>query len=286
MKKLYKALILIVMAISFTLIFSNVKLNADTGPKSYVEIEIVGETQGYYMTLLASSEGWGPYSSNPDHHEDIDEIDLKFKAYSDNDEFYYWFEYWSIEDKEMTWGYYPPDTFKILIYDSINDRFITDNKVYERTSFSTVLKLTLKDGNSEVPFSVTKKANYLMMVVLGFLLRLTICIAIELGIAFLFKFKKKQYLVVIYTNVATQVLLNLCLALLIYFLGFQVYLVYPAYIVIEFLIIFIEWLIYALTLNKVNKENIIPIYKSCLYSLSANVASFVLGFIILYLLGF
>ena len=283
-------MMLIVIALGLVLL-PNIKLNADTGPKSYVRIEIVGETKGYYLTLLGGSAAWGPHSGG----READEIDLKFKEYSEHDDFDYWNSYSSIEDHEYTWGYYPPDTFKILIYDSINDRFITDNVVYYRTSFATELKLTLSDDldsdtpfdvTNNAPFTVTKSANYLFRVILGFVLRLTLCISIELGMAFLFKFKEKQYLVVIGANLFTQIVLNLCLALMIYQHGFQVFMVYPLYIITEFLIIFIEWLIYGLTLNKVNRFNNIPIYKSFLYSLAANVSSFALGFIILYALGF
>ena len=285
MKKIYRVILFVCVVFLFTFLFSNVRIKADTGPKPYVTIEIKGNTQGYYMTLLAKSESSGPYSSNEEYHEDMDAIDVKFNTYSKGDEFYYWFVYESIEDGEFHWGYYPPSTFKILIYDSINDRFITDNKEYTRESFETLLKLTLNNGG-EVPFTVTKSSNYTLKIILGFVLRLMICLGIELGVAFLFKFKKKQYLVIIGANILTQVVLNSILASIIYSLGMSYWLIIPVYIFLEVAILFVEWLLYVLFINKVNKDNVMAGYKLFLYSLSANAASLVLGFEILNIIGF
>ena len=114
MKKIYKLLIFIFTFI-FVITISNVIIKADTGPKPYVSIKIVGDTKGYYMTLLSERAQYGPFSNDPDH-QDIDNIDLKFASYNDSDGYYYLYYYSDISNKEYKWGYYPPMKFKILIY--------------------------------------------------------------------------------------------------------------------------------------------------------------------------
>ena len=88
MKKFLKTFIF-VFAIIFVVLLSNVIVKADTGPKPYVSIKIIGNTQGYYMTLISRSNQCGPYSNNPEYQENIDNIDLKFAEYEDSDGYYY-----------------------------------------------------------------------------------------------------------------------------------------------------------------------------------------------------
>lgn len=285
MKKIFKVFIFILACI-LVLSISSVLISADTGPKPYVSIKIVGDTKGCYMTLLSESSYYGPYSNNPDH-QDIDNIDLKFASYSDIDGYYYLYAYSDISSNVYKWGYYPPMKFKILIYDSINDRFITNNEIYERTKFATELTLTLNEDSFPTnPFIVKQSNNYIFRVILGFIVRLFICLLIELVIALAFKFKNKQLILIAVTNVLTQIALNVTLSNIIYKYGYNLMAIIPAYIIVEILIFVVEFLIYIFLINRLEKDNIKKVSTIIKYTFLANISSLVLGFVILTLLGF
>ena len=133
MKKLIKGIFFVfIVLISLTI---SVKASADMGPKPYVRITLEGNTNGMYMTLL-SDQGRGPWCPIEEYDltEYIDaslkDAHLKFASYVDNDGYKYLQYLESVSDKYFSWNYRAPDNFKILIYDSINDKFITDNVVY------------------------------------------------------------------------------------------------------------------------------------------------------------
>lgn len=286
MKNKFK--VLIIFIVLFTLvIFSNAIVSADTGPKAYVKIEIEGNVNGYYMTLLSKNDHYGPYSSEEGYDTNDEVIDNIFSSYVDSDGYYYLHYYKDISDKKFSWNYYPPSPFKILIYDSINDRFITDNKIYERTSFSTVLKIVINEDSLLTNSFIVEKSNkYIWSIILGFVIRVCICLIIELIIAFIFRFKQKQLLVVALANLFTQIILNLILGIIIYKSGLNMLLIVPVYIISEILIIIIEWLIYSLLINRVNKDNYKSVGVLLLYSVIANILSLGLGYVVLILLGF
>lgn len=286
MKKILKIFIFIfIFLLSFMLV--NTHTNADTGPKPYVRIEIEGKCDGYFMTLLSKTDSTGPHSANSEYQSNVDNIDLKFASYVDSDNFYYLYTYQDIKDGNYRWGYYPPKEFKILIYDSINDRFITNNEIYERTKFATELSLTLnEDSFSTNPFIVKESNKYTFRVILGFFARLCICLLIELVIALFFKFQHYQLLLITITNVVTQVLLNIALGVFIYNHGLNMWGIIPIYVFSEILIVIIEAVIYCLLINKVDKDNIKPKLLIIGYTLFANVSSLVLGFMLLNILGF
>ena len=285
MKKFLKTFIF-AFAIIFVVLLSNVIVKADTGPKPYVSIKIIGDTQGYYMTLLSERAQYGPYSNNPEYQENIDNIDLKFAEYEDSDGYYYFYYYSDISNNVYGWNYYPPSHFKILIYDSINDRFITNNEKYERTSFETAFTIELVEDNANMAFTVKQDHYYLFRVIMGVIIRFIICLTIELGIAFLFKIKNKQLLIVLAANVLTQLFLNITLGVFINNNGLNMWGIIPIYVFSEILIIIIEAVIYCLLINKVDKDNQHKKLDLIVYAFFANIASIVLGFVLLTSLGF
>ena len=264
MKKIFKVFIFILACI-LVLSIPSVLISADTGPKPYVSIKIVGDTKGCYMTLLSESSYYGPYSNDPDH-QDIDNIDLKFASYNDSDGYYYLYVYKDISNKEYKWGYYPPMKFKILIYDSINDKFITNNEKYERTSFETAFTIELVNDNGNITFTVKHDHYHLFKVIMGIIIRLVICLGIELGIALSFKFKKLQLLLVLIVNVFTQLVLNVVLGIFIIDNGLNMMGLIPMYVFIELLIFILEGLIYCIYMKNVNPENKHSIKKLLLYT--------------------
>lgn len=292
MKRLLKPIIFGIILLLMVLASFKITTHADTGPKPSVSISIKGETNGMYLTLLSKTKGSGPWHIDEDDILEADAIDTIFNEYANTKGFYYLFNYSKIDSGPYNWGYYPPTTFMIVIYDSINDNIITDSKEYTREHFKTIYKLTLTNSAYDIDdisydsFKIDDKSGDTKDLVLGFILRLVICLLIEIIIAFFFKFIKLQYVVVLCANILTQVILNLTLLLTIKNNGFNEAMVYSIYAFLEILIIGIEWLIYILLMNKANKENMVGKLRLFIYSLTANLSSFLLGFIILELLEY
>ena len=295
MKKGIKIFLMIfVMIISFTF---SINTSADTGPKPYVDITINGDTTGMYMTLLSSVKRHGPWTIVDENEReftgDLELINEKFVNYEDKDGFYYQQFIDDITDHKFKWGYYPPNTFKILIYDTINDKFITDDVIYHKNEFGSVYTLTLTNENMNVnkepindfktSFTVEKN-NSVGREILTFFVRLAICLTIEILLALLFGFRKLELIPILIANLVTQIAFNLFLTIYIYFNGFQLLLIIPAYIFFELLIFASESISNTYFIKLVDKKTDIEIKSSArivLYTLVANIASLVLGYIIL-----
>ena len=130
---------LILFALFFALI--PISASADTGPKASVNITFENTEQmgdSFYVTLLAAEEGRGPWymveGASPSYEYGIDdEIFDKFKAFSEGDDFHLW-PYIEECTESFVFGYYPPTTFKILVYSPESDKFAISN-IYERYAF-------------------------------------------------------------------------------------------------------------------------------------------------------
>ena len=117
-----KSLTFLILTLSFFLLLT-VTAAADTGPKPSVRLEFQDyEGADYYVTLLSEKEGTGLLAigdrldSDPENSYGIDrEIFEIFSEYQDSDGFYL-LPYIKRCNGEFTFGYYPPSTFKILIY--------------------------------------------------------------------------------------------------------------------------------------------------------------------------
>ena len=303
MKKFIK-LFLMLFVLTLSLAFS-VNTSADTGPKPYVDITINGNTDGMYMTLLSSVKRHGPWATVDENKKeftgDLELINEKFVNYEDKDGFYYQQFIDDITDHKFKWGYYPPNTFKILIYDTINDKFITDDVIYHKNEFGSVYTLTLTKENINVnkepgvtepkteinefktSFTVEKN-NSVGREILTFFVRLAICLTIEILLALLFGFRKLELIPILIVNLVTQIAFNLFLTIYIYFNGFQLLLIIPAYIFFELLIFASESISNTYFIKLVDNKCGIETKKPgmiILYTLVANFASLVLGYMIL-----
>lgn len=302
MKKLFKLFILLSIFLSFT--FVGIKASADTGPKPFVKISVNGECEGMYMTLLSKNEHSGPWSKDNSYTKNdgkLENAELKFSNYVDSDNFNYLHFIDSIEDHEFKWTYYPPQTFKILIYDSINDKLLTNNQIYERYQFASTYRVLINNDKinmmienepekivndtivSDQAYQVIKEPNQGNEIG-NFFIRLLICLTIEMIIAVIFGFRRFELLLIFGTNVLTQVLLNIGLNAFVHFNGFNVLGLIPIYVLLEFAVLLIEFAIYAIFMYKIEKKkemNYKSVTRILLYTLTANVASLLLGFWIL-----
>ena len=275
MKKIY-ALLIILSFVIFLLAAPN-NVYADTGPKPYVKIEFKNVTGTYYVTLLSKNESTGPYSANENH---IDATDIDIILNSFKDDYHYLYYYQEVTEKNSTfaWTYYPPKDFKVLIYDKTHDLFYVQEQAEQTYGFASIYQCEIIDGG----FVLTRKSNILPEI-LNLFMRMAITLVIELGLALLFRFRKKELLFMLITNVVTQLILNIILNIQVHNEGIQFILPITMFF-LELLVIVIETITYIIGIPKIDlqleirRKNVGLIIG---YTVLANIASAVLGFLIL-----
>ena len=286
-----KRLILLLTGIVLIFAVLPMKASADMGPKPSVVIDFHGLSgRTYYVTLLSSTRSTGPYSA-PDGEQDRryseDDADypvfLKFLEYQDREGFYFlqYFQNCS-ETQRFSWTYYPPLNFKILIYFADGDYFAISAETYDRYAFDSNYSVSLSDSEissmmaegQALTFKADRSYPY-GNEVLSLAVRILLTIAIELLIALAFAFRgKKQLLFIAAVNLATQVTLNVALYFVDYRYG-QLMFVF-AYILLELLVFIAEAVLYTALLRKFSGVPV-PKWKTVLYALIANGASFAAG---------
>ena len=299
MRKCLAILICLVLAVS---IFP-ITASADMGPKPSVRItfENLGD-EVCWGTLLSSKESTGPSSAwngkeeDAQHNENPNgyysyqkfgyDVWKAFVDYAENDDFYFLQEAWQInETKELAWTYYPPNEFKILLYFPETGEFSVSG-VYERYAFDCYFTVNMDgvklsvDYNEELSsderMNAFKSYNYTVEIV-SLVARIIITILIEMAIALLFGFrKKKQLLLLVGVNAATQIILNVLLNVINYNSGELAFVVF--YILFEIAVFVIEAILYCTIMKKISetpKKN----WFYVLYALIANAVSFGAGFI-------
>lgn len=255
--------------------------SADIGPKPSVVIDFKGlDGETYYVTLLSSVQTTGPYSalnnnnrSYAHYQEGDDDYDifLKFVEYNDEDGFYF-LQYFKdcTETHQFSWTYYPPQLFKILLYFPETDSFILSDECYERYAFDSYYTAEV----SGTGILVEKAYNY-SNEILSLVIRILLTIAIELGIALLFGFRKSKLMrFIILVNVITQIALNLALNLINYRSGEMAFIIF--YVLLEVAVTITETVLYSWYQNKHNDKEI-QRGKPGIYALVANATSFALG---------
>ncbi len=267
---------------------------ADMGPKPgvYISFENMGD-EVCYGTLLSQRPSTGPASVwDPSESDGVPEhIDTygldydiwkAFVDYQDADGYYFLQEAWQCnESKCFSWTYYPPDTFKILLYYPETDTFVVSG-VYERYAFDSYFSVDMKDleaGSAAAQDVIlTARQNYPYAPELAALLcRIVLTILLEIGIALLFGFREKKLLLFITgVNVVTQVVLNVMLNIVRYKSGDLALIFY--YFPYEAVVFIIEAVLYGSLFNKIS-QNRIPGWKIFLYAVTANVLSFIAGFL-------
>lgn len=268
--------ILFIISISLIMFISlNVNVYADMGPKPKTIINITG-IEGKYVAAFASKKAYGPnfdYQFWCDNYKDSEYNYIQYNPimeYSDEDGFKWITTYYICEgESEIGFYYYRPKEFKLIIY--------KDDKLYKVTdiincyAFTSKYEINFNANNQTIKI---KNTYPYFKEILLFILRLSITFAIEIGLFFLFRlYTKRNIFVVGITNIITQVLLNIILNLELYFNGSlsAIFL----YILLEFLILIIEPIIYVIFTRNKNKFLVL------LYGILANILSFVIGGILL-----
>lgn len=282
MKLRTKTPLLLLCALLFISLFP-VTARADTGPKPSVQVTFsnLGDTP-CYATLLSKTKSTGPaslWSGKDDdiYHSGNYEFDRAiwdaFTGYEDPDGFYFLQWSWRVDEtKEFRWGYYPPSTFKILLYFPEQDQFYVSG-ICERYAFDSYFAIDASDLMPGQPLKAAKSYDYTLEI-LSLLARIVITIALEIGIALLFGFRSKAELkLLVIINVITQVALNVALNVVNYNNGHQVFA--SAYIGYELIVIAAEATLYCIFLKRISGERL---RKHIGYALVANAVSFIAGF--------
>ena len=300
MTKLKKLLVLL---FSFMALFAVIlsipskaeTVHADTGPKPDMQITIKNlEKSDYAIAFAVQQDGWGPhFSYNPDHgtHHDYsyeNEESLKkiyfnvslpegwnlleiCKVYKDTSEFV------------IKSGYMWPSDFILIIYNEVNAKYYLteETKTY---AFHSYFEFDMNDYKNEdivLAKPIVLEKNYQWgKETLGFFVRLLTTLAIELGLALLFRFTKKSFLIIAVTNAATQIGLNVGLTLTAHFHGTTPWLV-PMYAMLEAAIVVVEAIIFKKFCKRgTNESNQLVIT----YTILANILSFGLGMLLWFVL--
>ena len=267
--------------------------SADMGPKPSINITFKGlGDEVCYCTILSQYKSAGPwraYDPEEDNKELFNfdsnyyrdenyanaEAEMSWQAfvdYEDADGYCFLQLWWKLggESNRVRWGYYPPYSFKVLLYFPESNTFATSD-IYERYAFDSYFTVDMKafDG---AHLSLAKSYDYAGEVV-GLLCRIALTILIELLIALLFRLKGRRVILTIFAvNAVTQIALNVGLNLIYYFNGALAYLL--AFVFLEIAVAVVEALAYSLLLRK----NRVPIWKCILYAVIANAVTAVAGF--------
>lgn len=273
-----KRIKVIISIFLFMLIFSigTTTASADMGPKPASYITIKG-IEGDYVACFASKEAWGPnfdyerWQNYSDEHNFIKYNPIM--EYKD-DEGYKWitnyFECNGVDEIKFT--YYCPDEYKIVIYQ--NNEFLIATEVLQRYAYSTYYEIDFSTGTVSTPQDITIVKTYdYFGEILNLLLRIVLTLAIEIGLFFLLKlYTKHNFIVVLITNLITQIFLNVMLNIELFNHGFlgALFLLFS----LEFIILIIEFVVYQKLLKDKKTSRIV------FYPLLANALSFGIGLLI------
>ena len=283
MKKMLITVLLVIVVMS---VFP-MTASADTDPKQSVVVDFAGlEGQNYLVTLLSESPAAGPNLAfgylGEDEGEELTGIEKIFDDYEDPDGFYFlrFFEDCS-ETNRFEWGYYPPRTFKVLLYFPETGSFLCSDKSFERYAFDSYFTAHISDLNlaaeaQSAGIIVVKKSYPYATEILALIVRIIITLVIEIGIALLFGFReRKQLKLILITNIVTQISLNLLLNYVNYNSGPLMFKIF--YFLLELAVFAAEAINYVVCLNKISKEEV-PRGLAVKYALVANAASFFIGY--------
>ena len=278
--------------------FLPAKVKADMGPKASVHIQFENMSDEVcYGTLLSKEESTGPASVWSGWEDDARvkekypfsyyfkrDIWEAFVNYEDPDGYYFLQEGWTVsETKEIAWMYYPPSSFKILLYYPETNTFVSSG-IYERYAFDTYytvdmqgLQMNSVDYNDNLStderIEAYRSYDY-RQEMLTLSIRIILTILIEMVVAICFGFRtKKQLLVLTLVNILTQVLLNVALNMIQYNAGPMAVKLF--YVLLEAVVFGIEAVFYCTVLKKISVKKNNGFY--ILYSLVANMISFVAG---------
>ena len=248
---------------------------ADMGPKPSVRISIDGLEPGRecWGTLLGEKTSTGPASVYDGTNQYLDlapeEIWRAFVGYEDADGYYFLQRLWLCsEDGQLWWGYYPPDDFKLLLYFPDTGEFAVSGS-HEAYAFKSYFAAELDHGELALERSYDYGAE-----VPGFLLRMLLTIALELGVAWCMGYRSRsQVKIIAVINICTQLALNLALNLIAYYQGSFMFAF--RFLLMELAIFIAEAVLYRVFFRRAGEE--IGVKRAIGLSAAGNACSYLLG---------
>lgn len=279
MKKVLSFIILFVSILTL----SCITCKADTGPKPSMKINITNMDKSDYIVGYATKykDYYGPHKAFDPNDETFnfgkkDELLALYNNVVLPDGWYLLDISEAFIDTnsiELGSGYYWPSEFILVIYDSQNDISYLSS-VTTTYAFNSYFKCDFKSLNNN-NFELERSYNYSLEIV-KLIVRILLTLAVEILLALAFKFSKKSYMVILITNVVTQIGLNVLLNLFTFKNGIQLVMI-PFYILIELCIVLIEALIYKFNCKRgKNNDNSLVVT----YTIIANILSFSLGMLL------
>lgn len=271
-------------------------VRADTGPKPSVRITFENlRDEVCYATLLSEESSTGPQSVWDGDEEHIRDNGLgmdiwrAFADYKDDDGFFFLQCAWEVRTSgQLAWTYFPPETFKILLYYPESDEFAVSG-ICKRYAFDSYFTVDAAQRDQE---TVPTTGAYRMTAVrrsyewghelVSFAARVLITIAAEMAVALLFGIRGKRacgFLLAV--NAGTQLLLNIALNLVNYRSGELAFVF--TYIWLELFVFVAEAVAYSCLLPRRTGVRRGKWYY-ILYALAANAVSFGAGLAIARLL--
>lgn len=278
MKKIF-ALILVSAAV---FIATGVTAFADCGPKPSATVYVRGVESGreYYATLLTEAK-WLPPGRSMYEGGDPEFIAKQspewraFYEFSQTDEYNYLQTSAKLSGEgSFSWGYYPPDKFKVLLYFP-DDGSLIVSEPQETYAFYSDFVAKVSGGSIAVKRAEWVSLSFGADELAGFLVRVVITVLIEIGVAALFGYRNKKAIkLIMFMNIVTQLLLNIVLNIADLYTGLRGALI--VYAVLEIVVFIIEAIVYQANLPSMTewktKEG-----RAVLYALAANAVSFVVG---------
>lgn len=300
-----KIILVLLLSLMFSVNFTQV--HADIGPKPSLKVTIIGMEDTPYTFELLSEDVQSNYVDPEDYineyshylQDDYPDALLSFTC-RDGLSAYSVYGYPNpgvmrtqntVNTQEYQMNYYPPREFKVLIYledgtaiisDLVSRIYFDSHMTWDVSSIDTSASsegFGVIEGNVHIgPYAeVTEWDKLDATAIPRMLIRILITLSIEIGILFLFKYRKrKSYGIVALTNAATQILLTYLVARTALFSGY-----FSAVLLLLFLEAFIfilEGVIYGNLLHEHGVK------RALLYTFIANATTLIVGFyLVIYL---
>lgn len=264
--------------IFFLILLQPMTAYADMGPKPciYVTFENLGSDRTVYASFFALEGGPSPVSFG-DRETVPEEIMQEFLDYAETEDARFVEDIWIINeaDPTMDCGYMPPERYKLVVYIPEEDRML-ESDFCTRDSFE--VKYTVDLAQTGGKLILEQEAYDWSGEVLPVLLRVVLTVVTELAIAFLFRIRGKRSVgVIVLTNVATQLFLNIGLLLAAHKSGALAAII--LYFLMEVFIFLAEAVVYAIALRKVNDPPV-GVFKATAYAFAANLVTFAAGILL------
>lgn len=258
---------------------------ADMGPKPSVSVEVtgLGEREAV-ITLLSETPVVGPYDTDEPGRSFDDKLDnLRLADIEDEYHFLHVSKRVSASEPLFTWGYYPPQAFKVLLL--FDDGGCALSGPQQRTAFHSCFTADVSRLHPAAGERLTLKVTarlapgLLGRVALLFVLPLLLTLLVEVALALLFGYRHTSRLrTIIGVNLLTQLLLTLGLVLADHFAS--AYLYFPLLVFGEIIVLLIEAAIYRRLLTREAGPEPRSRRRATIYAVVANLASLALGFLL------